>query len=193
MAISYPLTPPAALKLSRIQLSAASATSRNASPYTYQSQQYNWPGQGLAINVTCPPMVRTDAEQVVSFLLKAHRGTFYFQDYANPSPRGSVTGTLTVATATAGSSTLTYSGGTGTFAEGDWVQVGYTLYKVVQVNSATSIEVFPELRSSYTAGTSVVRTNAKGLFRLAESQTEWSIEEAMVYGVQFSIIDAVTA
>ena len=46
--------------------------------------------------VECPPMVRADAEAVIAFLLAAQRGTFYFQDYANPTNRGGVTSTLTV-------------------------------------------------------------------------------------------------
>ena len=93
MAISYPLTPPAALEASRLSLTGLSAVSRNISPFTMQVQQYNWSGQGWLGTVECPPMTRAAAEQVVSFLLMAQRGTFYFQDFANPTPRGNVTGT----------------------------------------------------------------------------------------------------
>lgn len=134
-------------------------------------------------------MVRADAEAVIAFLLAAQRGTFYFQDYANTAARGSVTGTLTVATATANSTTLGISGATGTFALGDWLQIGTSLYKVIQVNSSSSVDLFPVLRSSYAAGTSIVYSNAKGLFRLASNQTEWSIELAGIYGVAFSIVE----
>lgn len=134
-------------------------------------------------------MVRADAEAVIAFLLAAQRGTFYFQDYANPTLRGTVTGTLTVSSATANSTTLGISGATGTFALGDWLQIGTSLYKVIQVNSSSSVDLFPVLRSSYAAGTSIVYSNAKGLFRLATNQTEWSIELAGIYGVAFSIVE----
>jgi len=119
MAITYPLTPPSPFRISKLSLSGLSVTSRNVSPFTLQTQQYNWPGQGWFGSVECPPMVRADAEAVIGFLLAAQRGTFYFQDYANTSPRGYVTGTLTVSSATANTSTREISGASGTFAVGD--------------------------------------------------------------------------
>jgi len=168
-----------------------SATSRNVSPFTFQTQQYNWPGQAWMGAVECPPMTRAAAEEIIGFLLAAQRGTFYFQDYANTSPRGNVTGTLTVSSATANTSTLGISGATGTFAVGDWLQIGTSLYKVVQVNSSTSVDLFPVLRSSYAGGTAITYSNAKGVFRLGESRTEWSIQLASIYGITFSIVEDV--
>jgi hypothetical protein len=136
-------------------------------------------------------MKRADAEEIVSFLLKAQRGTFYFQDYANPTNRGGVTGTLTVASATANGTTLGISGATGQFAVGDWLQISTSLYKVVESTSSSSVDVFPALRKSYAGGTSITYTNAKGVFRLASPSTEWSIGEASIYGVGFAIIEDV--
>jgi hypothetical protein len=191
MAITYPLTPPSPFNLSRLSFTGVSATSRNTSPFTLQTQQYNWPGQAWLGSVDCPPMKRADAEQIVAFLLKAQRGTFYFQDYANPTNRGGVTGTLTVTTATANGTTLTFGGATGSFAVGDWLQISTSLYKVVQVNSSSSVDVFPALRKSYAGGTSITYANAKGVFRLASPSTEWAIGEASIYGVGFAIIEDV--
>jgi hypothetical protein len=193
MAITYPLTPPSPFNLSRLSFTGVSATSRNTSPFTLQTQQYNWPGQAWLGSVDCPPMKRADAETVIAFLLAAQRGTFYFQDYANTAPRGTITGTLDVATATANGTTLTYTnaGGSGSFAVGDWLQISTSLYKVVQVNSATSVDLFPALRKSYAGGTDIFYTNAKGVFRLASPSTEWSIGEASIYGVGFAIVEDV--
>lgn len=191
MAITFPLSPPSPFRASRLSFTGLSSVSRNMSPFTMQTQQYNWPGQAWLASVDCPPMTRADAEAVISFLLSAHRGTFYFQDYANQTNRGGVTGTLTVSTATANASTLTFSGATGSFALGDWLQISTSLYKVVQVNSSSSVEVFPVLRSSYTAGTAITYANAKGVFRLASSSTEWSIDLASIYGINFSIVEDV--
>jgi hypothetical protein len=191
MAISYPLTPPSPFNLSRLSLTGVSATSRNTSPFTLQTQQYNWPGQAWLGSVDCPPMKRADAETVIAFLLAAQRGTFYFQDYANPTNRGGVTGTLTVTTATANGTTLTFGGATGSFAVGDWLQIATSLYKVVQVNSSSSVDLFPALRKSYAGGTAITYSNAKGVFRLASPSTEWSIGEASIYGVGFAIVEDV--
>jgi hypothetical protein len=191
MAISYPLTPPSPFNLSRLSFTGVSATSRNTSPFTLQTQQYNWPGQAWLGSVDCPPMKRADAETVIAFLLAAQRGTFYFQDYANPTNRGGVTGTLTVTTATANGTTLTFGGATGSFAVGDWLQISTSLYKVVQSNSSTSVDLFPALRKSYAGGTAITYANAKGVFRLASPSTEWSIGEASIYGVGFAIVEDV--
>lgn len=191
MPISYPLTPPSPFNLSRLSLTGVSATSRNTSPFTLQTQQYNWPGQAWLGSVDCPPMKRADAETIIAFLLAAQRGTFYFQDYANPTNRGGVTGTLTVTTATANGTTLTFGGATGSFAVGDWLQISTSLYKVVQVNSSSSVDLFPALRKSYAGGTAITYANAKGVFRLASPSTEWSIGEASIYGVGFAIVEDV--
>ena len=199
MPISYPLTPPSPFNLSRLSLTGVSATSRNTSPFTLQSQQYNWPGQAWLGSVDCPPMKRADAEEIIAFLLKAQRGTFLFQDYANPLNRGGVTGTLTVSSATANGTTLTFTnaGGSGSFAVGDWLQISTSLYKVVESTSSSSVDVFPALRKSYAGGTSIIygRTGnaarAQGVFRLASPSTEWSIGEASIYGVGFAIVEDV--
>ena len=94
-------------------------------------------------------------------------------------------------TATANATTLTFGGATGSFALGDWLQISTSLYKVVQVNSSSSVDVFPVLRSSYAASTPITYANAKGVFRLASGSTEWSIDLASIYGVNFSIIEDV--
>jgi hypothetical protein len=198
MAISYPLTPPDPFYLSRLSLTGVSAVSRNTSPFTLQTQQYNHAGQAWLGSVDCPPMTRADAETMLAFLLKAQRGTFNFQDYANPLPRGSITGTLTVATATANGTTLTYSGTTNStqFAVGDWLQISTSYYKVVQANGVGTVDLFPALRKSYAGGTSIVYgltsgARAQGVFRLAQPTTEWSIELASIYGISFSIVEDV--
>jgi hypothetical protein len=197
MAITYPLTPPSPFNLSRLSFTGVSATSRNTSPFTLQTQQYNWPGQAWLGSVDCPPMKRADAEEIVAFLLKAQRGTFYFQDYANPLNRGGVTGNLTVSSATANGTTLGISGASGQFAVGDWLQISTSLYKVVESTSSSSVDVFPALRKSYAGGTSIIygRTGnaarAQGVFRLASPSTEWAIGEASIYGVGFAIVEDV--
>jgi hypothetical protein len=197
MAITYPLTPPSPFNLSRLSFTGVSATSRNTSPFTLQTQQYNWPGQAWLGSVDCPPMKRADAEQIVAFLLKAQRGTFYFQDYANPLNRGGVTGNLAVASATANGTTLGISGASGQFAVGDWLQISTSLYKVVESTSSSSVDLFPALRKSYAGGTTIKygrpdnAERAQGVFRLASPSTEWAIGEASIYGVGFAIIEDV--
>ena len=69
MAISYPLTPPAAIRIASLRFSAISAVARNISPFTFSSQSYNWTGTMLSGDVECPPMNRADAEELIGFLI----------------------------------------------------------------------------------------------------------------------------
>jgi hypothetical protein len=194
MPITYPLTPPAAFKSAKLVFAARRASSAVESPFTLHAQRFHHPGERFDVAVSCPPMKRASAEEVIGWLLAAGRGTVWLGDYANPAPRGSVTGTITVGSgAAANSMTLPLSGATGTFAVGDWLQVGGALHKVIFVDSATSVQVFPRLRSAYTAGTAVVYNSARGLFRLADSSLSWEVDVAMNYGLDLAFVEAVGA
>jgi len=193
MSLSYPLTPPAALHVAKLTISARSVVGVAESPFTYEQQIYAHPGQAWSLDVSCPPMERANAEQVVAFLLalNGRQGTFTIGDSAYTTPRGSFAGSATCnGTQTARGSTLTLAGHTGTLAVGDWLQISTALYKVVQVNSAGSVDVFPRLRSAYAGGTAITTTSPKGVFRLASSAVKWDINEIKVYGVAFSAVEA---
>ena len=196
MAISYPLTPPAGIRISSLRFSAISAVARNISPFTFSSQSYNWTGTMLSGDVECPPMSRADAEELIGFLIMAARGTFYFRDYANGTQRGTMTGSPQLNGAhVANTSTLTVDTGSGSWAVGDYIQLGTTssskLHKITQVNSSTSYEIFPLLRTAYPDNTDIVYSNAVGVFRLGTTTCDWSIDTAKKYGLNFSIFEAI--
>ena len=53
------------------------------------------------------------------------------------------------------------------------------------------VEIFPNLRLDYT--NEVVGTNnTKGLFRLKDNTTSWSIDNASIYGISFEAVEAIT-
>ena len=196
MAITYPLSPPAAIRIASLRFSAISAVARNISPFTFSSQSYNWTGTMLSGDVECPPMNRADAEELIGFLIMAARGTFYFRDYANGTQRGTMTGSPQLNGAhVANTTTLTVDTGSGSWAVGDYIQLGTgsssKLHKITQVNSATSYEIFPLLRTNYPDNTTIVYSNAVGVFRLGNTTCEWSIDTAKKYGLSFSIFEAI--
>ena len=196
MAISYPLTPPAGIRIASLRFSAISAVARNISPFTFSSQSYNWTGTMLSGDVECPPMNRADAEELIGFLIMAARGTFYFRDYANGTQRGTMTGSPQLNGAhVANTSTLTVDTGSGSWAVGDYIQLGTgsssKLHKITQVNSSTSYEIFPLLRTNYPDNTAIVYSNAVGVFRLGTTTCDWSIDTAKKYGLNFSIFEAI--
>jgi hypothetical protein len=65
------------------------------------------------------------------------------------------------------------------------------MHKITQVNSATSYEVFPLLRTNYPDDTAIVFSNAVGVFRLTNTSCDWSIDTAKKYGLSFSIFEAI--
>ena len=196
MAITYPLTPPAAIRISSLRFSAISAVARNISPFTFSSQAYNWTGTMMSGDVECPPMVRADAEELIGFLIMAARGTFYFRDYSNGTQRGTMSSSPKLSGShSANTTTITIDGGSGSFAVGDWIQLGTgsssKLHKVTQVNSSTSYEIFPLLRTTYPDDSAIVFSNAVGVFRLTNPVCEWSIDTAKIYGLNFGIFEAI--
>jgi len=197
MAISYPLTPPAAIRIASLRFSAISAVARNISPFTFSSQSYNWTGTMLSGDVECPPMNRADAEELIGFLIMAARGTFYFRDYANGTQRGNMSSNPKLDGAhVANTTTITIDGGSGSWAVGDYIQLGTgsssKLHKITKVNTATSYEIFPLLRTNYADDAPIVYSNAVGVFRLGTTTCDWSIDTAKKYGMNFSIFESIT-
>jgi len=194
MAISFPLTPPAALKVAKISITAKTSIAKAQSPFTFQPQVQVNQGQCWMIEVTLPPLKRAEAEQVLAFLLASNNGegTFTMGIAAGATSRGTISGSPTCnGTQTARGTTLLLTGHSGSLALGDWIQIGTNLYKVVQVNSGTSVEVFPALRSAYAGGTAIVYSNAVGLWRLPKAETPWDIDNMRIYGVAFSAMEEV--
>lgn len=193
MSLTYPLTLPAAFRVARMTITGRSVVAVAESPFTMEQQVYQHQGQGWQLDVSLPPMTRADAEDVIGFLLslQGRYGTFYGYDSANRTPRGSISGSATCSGAqTARSSSLSITGHSGTLSVGDWIQISTYLYKVAQVNSSSSVDVFPRLRAAHANGTAVTYTNPKGIFRLASNSTRWDIDAAKVYGIAFSAVEA---
>jgi hypothetical protein len=193
MSISYPLTPPGALRVAKLTLTARAVVGVAESPFTLEQQVYTHPGQGWMAEVYCPPLLRANAEQVLAFLLalNGRQGTFYLGDSAATTPRGTIAGSATCyGTQTAAGTTLTLTGHTGTLAVGDWLQISTSLYKVTQVNSAGNVDVWPRLRSAHAGGTAITYNSAKGVFRLTSSATKWDIDAMRTYGIAFSASEA---
>ena len=83
---------------------------------------------------------------------------------------------------------------TGTLKAGDYIQLGGAssakLHQVLLDKTGDgSLEIWPALRSTYT-GATVVFNEAKGVFRLANNLTSWSINNVSAYGISFEAVEA---
>ena len=194
MAITYPLSTPTTIGIAQIELRAANTTSTSASPFTYKQQVISYGGQQWSASVSIPSVRRDLAAPWKAMLigLKGQVGTFLLGDPDYVTPQGTATtGTLTGAVAT-DSVTVTLDG---TLLAGDYIQLGTganaKLHTVLQDQSGNgTLEIWPALRQAYTNET-IVLASPKGVFRLSESVTSWSINNVSAYGISFEAVEVI--
>ena len=204
MAYTYPLTFPN-IGIRSINIRAKTVVGASVSPFTGQQQVYKHQGQWWEMEVSMPAMKRDDAEQVASFLLKMNGkyGTFLLGDKANTAPRGVGTGTPLVYGASQTGDQLITDGWTpsttGILKAGDWIQLGSgsttLLHKVLDdvtsdASGIATLNIFPNLRQSPADNAQVSISSPKGQWRLASNDTEFSIDEASIYGITFACVEA---
>jgi hypothetical protein len=164
------------------------------SVFTGARQVYAWPGQLWAVEASLPPIkdaAEADAWVAWKLSLNGQEGTFNLGPSTRKSPRSTWAGSVQIgAGVTAMSTTVVFQGGSGTPAVGDWFQVGTNLHRVVKVNSATNVDVWPRTRSAYAQTTAVVITNPKGLFCLMGNDMEWTVDLAQHTSLSLNAIEA---
>jgi len=208
MAISYPLTFPSHTGIRGVSLRAINAVAYERSPFTFAGQAQASAGQMWAADVTLPPMKYADAERWIAWLisLRGQFGTFTMGDPMRCIARGTARGTDTV-TVNGGSQTgqdldITSDqlSKTGYLLAGDYIQIGSgssaTIHKVlVDANTDGSgdatLTLWPNVRIAPVNGATVTVQDTVGRWRLAGNETEWSVNEAMIYGISFSAMEAV--
>ena len=194
MAISYPLNTPTTIGIESIELRAVNAVAVSQSPFTYKQQVISHQGQIWSASVSIPSVRRDLAADWKAMLvaLKGSVGTFLLGDPDYATPRGTVSGTPTLS-GTAGDSTVSITM-TGTLLAGDYIQLGTgsaaRLHQVlVDQSGSGNLEIWQDLRSTY-SGETVIYSSPKGVFRLGNSTTSWSIDNASFYGISFEAIEA---
>tara|TARA_B110000027_G_scaffold86307_1_gene91540 strand:- start:256 stop:843 length:588 start_codon:yes stop_codon:yes gene_type:complete len=193
MALSYPLSTPTSIGIESIELSAVNAVATSSSPFTYKQQIVSHGGQKWQASVSIPSVRRDLAAPWKAMLvgLKGQTGTFLLGDPDYDTPQGDVSScTLT---GSVGDETVTVTM-TGTLKAGDYIQLGGAssakLHQVLLDQTGNgSLEIWPALRSTYT-GATVVFNEAKGVFRLANNLTSWSINNVSSYGISFEAVEA---
>lgn len=206
MAISYPRALPTHTGIRGITLRAVNVTAMSESAFSLRQQIYKHSGERWEAEVSLPPMKRADAEQWIAWLLsmRGREGTFLLGDPLGGTPRGSAGGTPLVNGASQTGDSITIDGctasQTGWMKAGDYIQLGSgasaSLHKVLQdadSNGAGQItlDIWPSIRNAPANDATVVKSNAKGLFRLSSSQTDWSINEMSVFGIVFPAVEAI--
>lgn len=196
MAVTYPVTPPAVFRTASASWTARSTVAINTSTFTGQQQVLANQGEWWEVSLSVPAVAsRADADALDAFLLslRGRYGTFRYGDKLRTTPRGTITGTRTVTSFGVGSTTLQIASGTGAFVVGDFLMIGNQLFRVAVVNSATSYEVFPRARRTYSSGSPITYTSPTGIFRLKDDPVI-TLGNGKVFGpYTFTLIEAVTS
>lgn len=195
MAISYPLDTPTTIGIESIELRAFNAVSTSQSPFTSKQQVIAHTGQKWEASVTIPSVRRDKAAEWKAMLvaLKGQTGTFLLGDPDYVSPRGTVTSCAV--TGSAGDDTVAVTM-TGSLLAGDYIQLGSgssaKLHQVlIDQTGNGQLEIWPALRSDYTSETAIT-DSPKGVFRLNQNVSAWSINNASFYGISFEAVEVIT-
>lgn len=193
--ISYPLDTPTTIGIESIELRAVNAVSTSQSPFTYKQQVIAHTGQKWEASVNIPSVRRDKAAEWKAMLvaLKGQTGTFLLGDPDYVSPRGTVTSC--VVTGSAGNDTVSVTM-TGSLLAGDYIQLGSgssaKLHQVlIDQTGDGQLEIWPALRSDYTSETAIT-DSPKGVFRLNQSVSAWSINNASFYGISFEAVEVIS-
>jgi hypothetical protein len=161
-----------------------SATSISTSPFTFDQQVYQHQGVRWEAEVTLPPLKRSDAKQVEAFFasLRGQGSTFTMGNpLHNTTAAGAGTGAVNATTITGSF--------TGAVA-GDYFEINSQLYIITEVNSSSSINIMPPLRTAASSA-ALDFTLPKGTWRLASNEIEWNINQASLYGFTFACVEAI--
>ena len=194
MAITYPLNTPTTIGIESISLRAVNAVSTSQSPFTYKQQVVDFGGQRWEASVSIPSVRRDLAADWKAMLvgLRGPVGTFLLGDPDYVTPRGDATSCVVTGTAGEDSATVVM---TGTLKAGDYIQLGTgssaRLYQVLQDQTGDgTLELWPNLRADYSSVTANL-DSPKGVFRLKQNVTEWSINNASAYGISFEAVEVI--
>jgi hypothetical protein len=204
VAITYPLTLPTSVGLTRFKPVHVHATATETSPWTLQELVQEHPGKLMLAECTVAMAKRAKAAPWIAFKakLKGPKGTFLLGPPDARAPQGVATGAPKVSGAVVrGAEEIATKGWTNgvtnILKEGDYVQIGNRLYQVLQnVNSDGSgnctLDVFPPVREGLSNDTVIVTANPVGLFRLtAAEQVPYEVTADGVYAVDFVAKEAI--
>lgn len=196
--IATPLTP----GQRQVEWRMVSIAGQVTNPFTGKQQIQNWLSGYWEATVTMPTMKRVLAESWISFMAQCQgiSAVFYFGDGAGKNAQGSAIGQGVTSGSFQSEYTLTTKGWTpgqfALFSPGDWIQIGYRLYKCMDSvssdgNGNASFAIWPQLRENPPNGSAIITNNAQGLFRMKQNSLQYSINYDKTYTMSFSIREAI--
>jgi hypothetical protein len=204
MALSFPLSWPGPVPRG-LTPRAVSNAGISTSPFTFEQEIQAAQGARWELDVHLPPMPRATAAACIGALvgLDGVYGTLLLSLATMTSPLGTWSGgsplingasqsgkTIVVdglAAGATGKSGDLFSLGSGASTHLHMVTKDFTANGSGQV---AALEIWPPLRSSPADNAPLTLSSPMGLWRLKSNVREWSIELAAIYGLDFSLVEA---
>lgn len=169
---------PEGIGITEVSISIENAVGIRESGLNYHQEVQVFPGQRMRMRVSFKPMTPETGSKLEAFFLKlrGRAGTFRFFDPYHSKPMGQACGLPVVVSAQVGEQTLQTSGWEKAvpfqLRAGDYLQLGENLHRVLEdvnsnVQGEAELTVWPNLRETYAAGTSLRLHNPTGLWRLS--------------------------
>ena len=183
---TYPIAWPTHTGVTQLTITENNVVAVSAAPFSGIEQVQEHPGQWWLAEVSFPPMTRANADQWMAAFgsLRGRLGTILIPDISRATARGTAATSPGSPVVVSGSgNTLTISGAassSGYLKANDRISLGSgstrRLHKVLaDVNTSgggATMEIWPRLRSTPTAGEAVYVSNASGRFRLVSNQID---------------------
>lgn len=193
--ITMPTTP--AFRSSNWGIKRAVAVSE--SPFTGSANVQEYGMAKWYATLSLPPMKREQAVEWQAFFLKCHgrNNIFLLGDPDAKTQRGTTNVSTTSGTGAIGDTSInmTLTAG-GTLKVGDYIQfstgTASRLHMVTTLRTGSGAVAFePPLKVAVASSQAVVRSGAKGVFRMDSNELTWSSDEISTYGVTFSCSEVV--
>lgn len=202
------VTIPNSIGMGAITITMREVVGSTDSPFTFESQDFKWPGERWVFNIQMPPIVDRDiASDWIAFglKLKGSYGRFLLGDPSRKNPAGVATGTPLVNGNGQTGQTLQTKGWTHSVTNimkrGDYIQIGTglaaRLYMVVDpANSDSSgnaiLVVCPDLKT-HADNDPITVHNAQGLFKMSDPNFSWSAKPNEDYTIQFEAVEDINS
>ena len=196
-------TTPAVTWPSNIEWDMQEVVSVNRSPFTGQTQTYDWQNSWWEGQVSFKPMGRHSFDLWTAFLAQCRGASnaFSLGDPKAALPKGTALGTPLVNGASQTGYWVVTNGWAPSIISillpGDFIQIGYRMYKVLSpvdtdAGGNATIAIWPNLRDQPASGTPIVTRGCTALFTLKNNSGNKFSTNAGNYGLTgFAIKEAI--
>jgi hypothetical protein len=175
-----------------IEWGASDLAGAVTNPFTGQMQVQSWGAGFREISVSYQPLNNSQALAMAAWLesLQGMTNIFQLGDPLNQAPQNPLATAPTVSGANQTGFSLVTTGGNGLLQAGDWIQLGYYIYRITFVNSGT-YSIWPNLRVSPANGASIIITGTQGIWRLKDNSRKWTVQKNKLYTFTFEAREAI--